>query len=99
LLLDEPFSNLDYEVKLQLEATLIGLVGREGITVVVVTHDLEEAIVLGEDILVLSKRPAQLITSYSIDLPLSDRDPLLMRQSRLFAEKLGQLGRLVLNRQ
>lgn len=99
LLLDEPFSNVDYEVRLQLENVLLRLCSREKTTIIIVTHDLEEAIVLGQRIFVLSARPAQLAQSIDICTPLEERESLQMRRSEDFGRYLGQLASHVLKKQ
>jgi ABC-type nitrate/sulfonate/bicarbonate transport system ATPase subunit len=58
LLMDEPFGTLDTKTKLQLEDVLLGLWHEEQRTVLFVTHDLAEAIVLSDRVVVMSARPA-----------------------------------------
>jgi ABC-type nitrate/sulfonate/bicarbonate transport system ATPase subunit len=58
LLMDEPFSALDYQTRLQMRAELIRVLQKRPRTVVFVTHDIEEAAQLADRVLVLSKRPA-----------------------------------------
>jgi NitT/TauT family transport system ATP-binding protein len=70
VLMDEPFSALDVHTRLRMESEILGLWAGSGQTVVFVTHDLEEAISLSDDVLVLSAGPgARLVGRYSIDLP------------------------------
>lgn len=96
LLLDEPFSSVDYEIRLQLENVLLRRCLEENTTVIMVTHDLEEAIVLGKQIFVLSPRPARLIDSLVIDKALDQREALQMRRSKEFGFYLGKLAAQVL---
>jgi NitT/TauT family transport system ATP-binding protein len=96
LLLDEPFSSVDYEIRLQLENVLLQRCLEENTTVIMVTHDLEEAIVLGKHIFVLSPRPARLMDSLVIEEPLDQREALQMRRSREFGFYLGKLAAQVL---
>ncbi|MDX6404659.1 MAG: NitT/TauT family transport system ATP-binding protein [Blastocatellia bacterium] len=96
LLLDEPFSSVDYEIRLQLENVLLQRCLEENTTVIMVTHDLEEAIVLGKHIFVLSPRPARLVDSLVIEEPLDQREALQMRRSREFGFYLGKLAAQVL---
>jgi ABC-type nitrate/sulfonate/bicarbonate transport system ATPase subunit len=58
LLMDEPFSALDYQARLRMRQELLRLLGKRPRTVVFVTHDIEEAAQLADRVLVLSKRPA-----------------------------------------
>jgi len=69
LLMDEPFGNVDIQLKLQLQRELMGLWESSRKTVVFVTHDLEEAIALADRVCVLTARPATLKKVYEIDLP------------------------------
>lgn len=57
LLLDEPFSALDYQTRLQVSDDIGKIIRREGKTAILVTHDLSEAISMGTQVLVLSRRP------------------------------------------
>lgn len=98
LLLDEPFSNVDYEVRLQLENVLLRLCSERGTTIIIVTHDLEEAIVLGQKIFVLGPRPARLVRSIEICTPPKEREALQMRRSDDFGHYLGQLAGHVLKK-
>ena len=60
LLLDEPFSALDYQTRLSVGDDIGQIIRDSGRTVILVTHDLSEAISLADTILVLSKRPASI---------------------------------------
>ena len=66
LLLDEPFSALDYQTRLEVSDDIGGILRREKRTAVLVTHDLSEAISLGNRVIVLSGRPARVIASVTI---------------------------------
>ena len=83
LLLDEPFSALDYQTRLNVSDDIGQIIRREGKTALLVTHDLSEAISLADRILVLSSRPASLKTTVSLhfgfpkpadDTPLNRRN-------------------------
>jgi ABC-type nitrate/sulfonate/bicarbonate transport system ATPase subunit len=69
LLLDEPFSALDYLTRLRLRQELARLLDERPRTVVLVTHDIEEAAQLADRILVLTERPAQIRYELSIGTP------------------------------
>lgn len=58
LLLDEPFSALDYQSRLKVSDEIVEIIKSENKTVIMVTHDIAEAIAMSERIIVLSKRPA-----------------------------------------
>src|ERR1700757_3917351 len=68
LLLDEPFSALDYQTRLYLEGVLKDAVERFHKTVVLVTHDIDEAVALSKRVVVLSGRPARVKAIHDIDI-------------------------------
>jgi NitT/TauT family transport system ATP-binding protein len=81
LLLDEPFSALDYQTKLILERDVHRIIRDHRKTALLVTHDIEEAVSMSDRVIVLSGRPAQVKHVYEIELttagertPLSSRD-------------------------
>ena len=69
LLLDEPMSNLDYKVRIELRHELRALQQRIGITAVYVTHDREEALTLADRIAVHRRRPRRAVRRARGDLP------------------------------
>jgi ABC-type nitrate/sulfonate/bicarbonate transport system ATPase subunit len=69
ILLDEPFGALDAQTKLQMQEWLLALWSDFGKTVVFVTHDVEEAIYLSDEIHVMASRPGRVIETLPIDLP------------------------------
>lgn len=69
LLLDEPFSALDPLTRVRMQDHLLELVGDEGPNVLLITHDIEEAIVLSDRVLVLDGPPAQIRRDLVVDLP------------------------------
>jgi NitT/TauT family transport system ATP-binding protein len=85
LLMDEPFASLDAIVRARVVKDLVALVERESISVLLVTHDLEEAISLSDEIYLLSQGPrARIIRHYAIPIP-RPRDPVLSRTHPAFA--------------
>lgn len=74
LLMDEPFKSLDYDLKLNLLNYLGGLWVKNKKTIIFVTHDIDEALLLGHEIVVLSKRPTVILDTYLIDTKLGNRD-------------------------
>ena len=81
LLLDEPFSALDYQTRLKVEEDIYNIIKKEGKTTVLVTHDLEEAIAMSNKVIVLSKRPAHIKKIYKINI---DKNPLDKRNDTNF---------------
>lgn len=69
LLLDEPFGALDAITRRDLHGWLQHVVALEPRTVLLVTHDVEEALVVSDRVVVLSHRPARVVTELSVDLP------------------------------
>jgi NitT/TauT family transport system ATP-binding protein len=77
-LMDEPFAALDAQLRRRLQEELLEIVGDTGRTVVFVTHSLEEAILLGDRVLVMSARPGRIVDS--VDIPFErPRDPELRK--------------------
>ena len=68
LLLDEPYSALDYQTRLALSDYLYNIIKKEGKTVILITHDLAEAISLADRIIVLSNRPCKVKSIYNVKL-------------------------------
>lgn len=69
LLLDEPFGALDAQTRLVLQEQLAALVEQSGTTAILVTHSIEEAILLADSILVMSARPGRIVTEINVALP------------------------------
>lgn len=69
LLMDEPYGQLDISLRFKLEDELIKLWKRTGTTVLFITHNIEEAVYLGEKILVLSNKPTNIKETIINDLP------------------------------
>jgi NitT/TauT family transport system ATP-binding protein len=69
LLLDEPFGSLDAQTRLVLQEQLAALVERSGTTAILVTHSIEEAILLADTILVMTARPGRIAAEIEVDLP------------------------------
>jgi ABC-type nitrate/sulfonate/bicarbonate transport system ATPase subunit len=73
LLLDEPFASLDAALALRLRHELITLIAERGVTSLIVTHSIDEAIELADKVLILSARPAVLIAEIPISVPRNER--------------------------
>lgn len=69
LYMDEPFSALDALMNLRMRNELLRVLGEERHTVLLITHDVEEAIYLADRIMVLSPRPTTIQASFEVDLP------------------------------
>lgn len=85
VLLDEPFSALDYQTKLLLERDVLRIIRANRKTALLVTHDIEEAVSMSDRVIVLSGRPAQVKNVYAIGLTVSgERTPLSSRDAPEF---------------
>ncbi len=83
LLMDEPFGALDAMTRQTLQDEILQLSAERRITTVFITHDLEEAIYLGDRVVVLGQSPATIITSIEIELP-RPRNQLTTREDSRF---------------
>ena len=84
LLLDEPFSALDYQTRLYLEGVLLDAVEKFNKTVILVTHDIDEAVALSKRVVVLSQRPARVKSVHEI--ALNEHSPIAARSDPRFSE-------------
>jgi ABC-type nitrate/sulfonate/bicarbonate transport system ATPase subunit len=94
LLMDEPFSSLDYLTRLRLRGELARLLREQPRTVVLVTHDIEEAAQLADRVLVLSERPGQIRDEVvlSVARPREATGPEVVRAVRRILAELGLEG-------
>lgn len=84
VLMDEPFGALDAETRAQLQAALLDLWATEKKTILFVTHDINEAIALGDRIIVLSGVPGRVVLERQVDIE-RPRDPELIFKAPTFA--------------
>jgi NitT/TauT family transport system ATP-binding protein len=94
LLLDEPFGALDAQTRLRMQEWLIGLLARRGTASILVTHDVEEALLLGHRLLRLSHRPATVVEELAVDLP-SPRNRATLADPRFVDLKSRVLARVL----
>jgi NitT/TauT family transport system ATP-binding protein len=88
LFLDEPFVSLDEPTAVRLRQLLLGLWSERPTTALMVTHNLAEALVLSDRIVVLSARPAHVLGSFDIRLPRQYRNPQVLSDlARAFHQK------------
>jgi NitT/TauT family transport system ATP-binding protein len=73
MLLDEPFSALDYQTRLSVGNDIAGIIFKEKKTAVLITHDLTEAIGFADRVIVMTRRPGKVKNIYAIDLECESR--------------------------
>ena len=91
LLLDEPFSALDYQTRLQVSSDIGNIIRENGKTAILVTHNLSEAISLADKIIVLTKRPATIKRIVDVSLTITDNSPLGYRTAPEFNEYFNEI--------
>jgi len=84
LLLDEPFSALDYQTRLAVSDDVYNILKKEKKSAIMVTHDLAEAISMSDKIIVLTKRPSKIKKIYEIKLE-NKKTPIENRKDKKFA--------------
>jgi ABC-type nitrate/sulfonate/bicarbonate transport system ATPase subunit len=90
LLLDEPFSALDEPTRIGIHQDIFNIVKREGITVLLITHDLGEAISLSDQVMILTSQPASVYKRF--DIPFgTNRNFLELRENPKFLELYGHV--------
>lgn len=94
LMMDEPFAAVDAQTRADLEDLVRSLWKRLGVTVLFVTHDIDESVYLAERVLVLSSSPTVVLGDVSVDLG-DDRDQLATRSSGRFGELRTEVYELV----
>ncbi len=86
LLLDEAFSALDYQTRIMVTQDIYKILKNEGITTVIVTHDISEGISMSDRIVVLSRRPATVKNIHKIEFNIRNRNPLNARETPEFSK-------------
>jgi NitT/TauT family transport system ATP-binding protein len=94
LLMDEPFASVDAQTRFELEDLLLRVRREHSSTVLLVTHDIDESVYLGDRVLVLSKSPTSIVADLTVDLP-ADRDQITTRESKNFVTLRGEVARLL----
>ena len=95
LLLDEPFSALDYQTRLSVGNEVGEILRKEKITTVLVTHDIPEAVSISDRVIVFTERPAKIKKEYKIkfDMPDDERTPMKCRNTSEFGEYFREIWR------
>lgn len=95
LLLDEPFSALDYQTRLNVADDIGSILKARKITTILVTHDLSEAISMADRVIVLSSRPGTIKAEYPIELSIENRTPRSSRNAPEFREYFNSIWKEV----
>jgi len=95
LLLDEPFSALDYQTRLSVGNEVGQILRREKITTILVTHDIPEAVSISDRVIVFTERPAKVKKIYEINFSecQGERTPMKCRNTLEFGEYFRQIWR------
>ena len=91
LLLDEPFSALDYQTRLNVAEDVYKILRRKHKSAILVTHDISEAISFCDRVIVLSGRPSRVKAQVPIRLSLEEKTPLKARSAKEFKDYFNQL--------
>ena len=95
LLMDEPFASVDAQTRVALEDLLLDVWQATGVTIVFVTHDIDEGVYLSDRIAVLSDRPSRVLTE--LDVPLDrPRNQLRTRAHAAFADSRSDVFKLIM---
>ncbi len=86
LLLDEAFSALDYQTRIMVTKDVYSILRQEGITALIVTHDISESISLSDRVVVLSRRPAKIKSIHEIKFDMENRTPINCRERPEFSK-------------
>jgi NitT/TauT family transport system ATP-binding protein len=98
LLMDEPFGSVDAQTREDLEDLILGLHRDRDITILLVTHDIDESVYTGDRVVVLTGAPARIRADLAVSLP-EPRDQISTRQLPEFVRLRAEAGRLVRGRQ
>jgi NitT/TauT family transport system ATP-binding protein len=94
MLMDEPFGSVDAQTREDLEDLVLKVRGHHQMTIVLITHDIDESVYVGDRVVVLSKAPAHVVGDLKVELP-SPRDQISSREHPDFVHLRAEVGRLV----
>jgi NitT/TauT family transport system ATP-binding protein len=94
VLMDEPFASVDAQTRADLEDLVRRLHAELGLTVVLVTHDMDEAVYMSDRVVVLNGKPATIATVLDVDLGVA-RDQVTTKSTPRFAELRGEIYRII----
>ena len=94
LLMDEPFGSMDAQMREDLEDLVLRVRAERNITILLVTHDIDESVYTGDRVVVLSHGPGRVVADVPVDLP-TPRDRIATKELREFARLRAEVSRLV----
>ena len=94
LLMDEPFGSVDAQTREELEDLLLTVQAGHRMTILLVTHDIDESVYVGDRVVVLGHSPGRVIGDLTVNLPVR-RDQITTRELPEFVHLRGRVGRLV----
>jgi len=94
LLMDEPFGSMDAQIREDLEDLVLRVRAERSITILLVTHDIDESVYVGDRVVVLSHGPGRVVADVPVDLP-APRDQIATKELREFARLRAEVSRLV----
>ncbi|MEU4829253.1 ABC transporter ATP-binding protein [Streptosporangium sp. NPDC023615] len=94
MLMDEPFGSVDAQTREDLEDLVLQVRRTYGMTIVLITHDIDESVYVGDRVVVLSKSPATVVGDLRVEVP-EPRDQISTREHPDFVHLRAEVGRLV----
>ena len=94
LLMDEPFASVDAQTRAELEDLMLKVRDQFGMTILFVTHDIDESVYLADQVVVLSTSPATIVAKLDIDLP-RPRDQVATREDPAFVSLRSDIARMI----
>jgi NitT/TauT family transport system ATP-binding protein len=94
LLMDEPFASVDAQTRADLEDLVAAVRDQFGITIVLVTHDIDESVYLSDRVIVLSRAPSTVLAQIDIDLS-RPRDQIKTKATQQFVEKRSMIAQMI----
>ena len=94
LLMDEPFGSMDAQMREDLEDLVLRVRAERNITILLVTHDIDESVYTGDRVVVLSHGPGRVMAELPVGLP-APRDQIATKELREFARLRAEVSRLV----
>jgi NitT/TauT family transport system ATP-binding protein len=94
MLMDEPFGSVDAQTREDLEDLLLRVRGNDDMTILLVTHDIDESVYVGDRVIVLTRSPGHVCADLPVDLP-AERDQVGTRELPAFVHLRAEVGRLI----